>query len=666
MHPREPDPPMSEPEAASAGTGPTPEVDGLRWHRSMRGRLVMWTSLSSAGLLLLVTLGTFGAVRAILLDNARAELQALATQTAAGVEARLDSVMIASRTLAESVRAVGVDEDRLKGLLRATVTGDPEVAGAMLILEPGALGPGSPAFHWYVRREGEGFYEQPMRYEGYDYDMTSWWATSAGLNLPWWSDPYANVATGQRWFATFNQPIQAPDGDFAGLVSVDLALDQLQAQLHEADRAGVHAILLSPNGTFAVHPDPELQLRTTLGDLVGRGRGDLEPVMEAVGSRELVRLERDDAPSGERRHELVAPIWAHAWTLVMSTSEEQALARLREATRRLLGGGALAALLSVLLVRLIARRMTTPLMEVADSASHFAAGEFDWPVPHTVRRDEVGLLARAYDRARGSIKAQMTQIGEMTAARQKLESELSIAREIQLAMLPQQGIEHPCAGIHGLLEAAKAVGGDFFSWRMRGDDALWFVVGDVSDKGIPAALFMARTMTVLEIAAERGGSPGKVLAAAAPRLAEHNDTCMFATVLFGSFDLRSGELVLASAGHEPPLLLRAGGLREYLPVEPGGPLGFEPEGSFPEWRGRLLPGDALLVYTDGVTEAFDAGDRAFGSERLEGLPLHGQDAGAICRQVLEAVQAFAGDAPQSDDITVLALFARAPTLQGGD
>lgn len=660
---------MSEPETspAPAANGKSESVAGLRWHQSLRGRLMLWTSLTSAGLLLLVSLGTYGAVRQILLDNARAELDALAAQTAGSVLARLEAVMTESRTLVESVHAVGPDPATLRGLLRAVVTADPDVAGAMLILEPEAQGPGSPGFHWYVRREGEDFHEQPMRHAGYDYAEMSWWATSSGLNLPWWSDPYANVATGQHWFATFNQPVQDADGGFVGLVSLDLPLAPLQAQLSDYRRNGIAAMLLSPNGTFAVHPDPAVELRTTLADLVERhARDDLAPVLEAVGDRKELRVEHRASASEEIFHTKVLPLGGSGWTLIVSTSEATALARLHQTTRSLLAFGALAILVAILLVRVIARRMTTPLMEVADSAGHFAAGEFDWPVPHTARGDEVGTLARAYDHARCSIKTHIAKIGEMTAARQKLESELSIARDIQLAMLPPNTIEAADGfDVHGRLEAAKAVGGDFFTFRMRDDGQLWFVVGDVSDKGIPAALFMARTMTVLEIAAERGGSPSRALALASRQLAERNDACMFATVICGVLEPDTGALSLASAGHDPPLLARADGTREYLPLQTAGPLGIETESAFAVWRGLLRPGDALILYTDGVTEAFDADDRAFGPERLAALPLQGENARSICCEVVEAVHGFAGEAPQSDDITVLAVIYHGRTTSAG-
>ena len=135
------------------------------------------------------------------------------------------------------------------------------------------------------------------------------------------------------------------------------------------------------------------------------------------------------------------------------------------------------------------------------------------------------------------------------------------------------------------LEPAKAVGGDFYTFFVRDERVLWFVIGDVSDKGVPAALFMARAMTVLEIATGLGGTPDKALRVAAARLVEGNDTCMFATVLCGVVDAGSGEVALASAGHEAPVLLHADGRREFIDVPTGPPLGVDIADSYPVWRG---------------------------------------------------------------------------------
>ncbi|MBO9715411.1 MAG: serine/threonine-protein phosphatase, partial [Pseudoxanthomonas sp.] len=134
--------------------------------------------------------------------------------------------------------------------------------------------------------------------------------------------------------------------------------------------------------------------------------------------------------------------------------------------------------------------------------------------------------------------------------------------------------------------------------------------------------------------------------------------CMFATVLCGRLEVASGRFVLASAGHEPPLLLHTDGRAELLSLPSGGPLGFETATDFPLYEGVLGAGCALVGYTDGVTEAFDAQDRAYGSERLLHALVRGDDAATACRRLLEDVRRFAGDAPQSDDITILAISRR--------
>ena len=277
------------------------------------------------------------------------------------------------------------------------------------------------------------------------------------------------------------------------------------------------------------------------------------------------------------------------------------------------------------------------------------------------RRDEVGQMARTLEQARGSIRQQLREIEDMTAARQKLESELSIAREIQQAMLPPGLVidrEHAHLEAYARLEPAKAVGGDFYCFIQTDPDCLWFAIGDVSDKGVPAALFMARTVTVLEVAASTHPSPERVLAEASRRLVQGNDACMFATVLCGRVDVRSGACVLASAGHDAPLLLHADGRHELLPVPPGPPLGFEVEDAFPLWSGLLPAGATLLAWTDGITEAFDVDNLAFGAERIPEALQPGVTAGEQCEALIARVHAFTDPAPQSDDITALAIRRR--------
>ncbi|WP_176693167.1 SpoIIE family protein phosphatase [Arenimonas terrae] len=638
------------------------------WRRSLRTRLMFWSSLTSILLLLGVATVFYAAIRGVLIENARTEMRSLASQTARGLLATLDTVQVSGQTLSANATVVGREPVALRQLLMATVASDPDIAGAMLIIEPGRLSPDDPGFTWYIRRQGAGFVEQTVEDLGYDYRVMPWYVRTVTSGTPWWGEPYRNKATGGVDFTTYNLPLRRPgdgaEGGTIGMVSVDVPLARLDAILKQLPQdPAILPVLLSPEHRLVLHPDDMVEGKETVRSLIdARGRSDLATLADRVLRRETFEMKHVVAGSGpdagEVRYTFAEPVGATGWTFTLSVDEDFVLAQLQRITLWGLLGGLVGVFICVAAVRRYSGLIARPIEDLTESARHFARGDFDYPLGHTQREDEVGVLARAFDSARGSIKQQMSEIAEMGAVRARLEGELNIAADIQQAMLPvgnqfDAGESH--LEFHGLLEPAKAVGGDFYNLFERDGDSLWFVIGDVSDKGVPAALFMTRTMTVLEVAAQLGGSPGRALQEAAKHLVEGNDTCMFATVLCGVIELRTGALSLASAGHEPPVLLRADGSREYLPVPTEGPLGVAVAEGYPAWRGRLKPGDTLFTYTDGVTEAFDRDNNAYGTDRLLAALDPALDAEAQCRAVVRDVHAFADGAQQSDDITVLAI-----------
>lgn len=240
----------------------------------------------------------------------------------------------------------------------------------------------------------------------------------------------------------------------------------------------------------------------------------------------------------------------------------------------------------------------------------------------------------------------------------KIEGELSVAREIQMGMVPRMfpvPPRWPGADLFAHLRSAREVGGDFYDFRVDGDGRLTLVIGDVSDKGVPAALFMAETRILLKGLEEPGQMPHELLAKVNRELEDGNALAMFVTLFCAKLDFATGELWFSNAGHNPPLILRASGAVEWLEVPPGTVLGALPGSTFTTLRMVLAPGDALVAYTDGVTEALDPEGRMFTEARLEEA-LRGL-AGAAPRQVVEAldasVRAFARGAVQSDDVTLL-------------
>ncbi|RNF82801.1 HAMP domain-containing protein [Lysobacter psychrotolerans] len=650
---------------------PAPVRHHVPWYHSLRTRLLLWLGLACVVVLLGGTGMVYQSTRALLLEQTREELRSLAAQTAMSLNAMLTSVETSAATLAANALSVDPSRSNLEALLRSTVDGDGDVVGAMLIIEPGVFGPDAAGYDGYLRNEGTGYHRQAMHGPDYDYHVQPWWQRTVVRGQSFWSEPYRNAATGNEMFVTYNLPLRRPgdpaDAAPVGIVSLDVPVRRLRRLLGApAESQGpvrasmIERVLLSPERMFVVHFNSTVELRQTLDDRA-RAMPELEPMLRAVrGRRPLLTRYYDQSIRGARIA-LIEPLPRRAWTIALSIDEPQALIGLQHNARLIVTGGLFAIVLLIGLLWLIARPITRPLGALTASAGRFADGEFDTPLPHTDRRDEVGLLADALDGARGSIKQQMAEIEQMAGARLRLDSELAIAADIQQAMLPpapQLRVGERALQAHALLHPATMVGGDFYGFFPAEPGRLRFCIGDVSDKGVPAALFMARCLTVLEVAAGRNLDPGAALAKASVRLAEHNDTCMFATVLFGMIDLDSGHLVLASAGHEPALLRRADGQAEWVEFEAGPPLGFEPVASYPEWHGRLTPGEALLAYTDGITEAFDGDLQAFGGDRLErAITAADTDASAaaLCTGILDVVTRFVDGAAQSDDITLLAL-----------
>ena len=244
-----------------------------------------------------------------------------------------------------------------------------------------------------------------------------------------------------------------------------------------------------------------------------------------------------------------------------------------------------------------------------------------------------------------------------------LENEIGLAGRIQQSILPTDFPETPDFRVFAGMEPARDVGGDFFDVLRLADGRIGLAVADVSGKGIPAALFMMSSRTLLRSAAIYHSDPGKMLREVNQLLCENNEMAMFVTIFLAILDSASGELVYVNGGHNPPLVFHADGTTTLLPTTGGIALGVNPDFLFDKNSVILSQDDVAVFYTDGVTEAENGEGEQFGLGRLRSIftsapPRNAHDA---TDTVFQAVKAFAGDAPQFDDITCLILH-----LSGGN
>jgi sigma-B regulation protein RsbU (phosphoserine phosphatase) len=247
------------------------------------------------------------------------------------------------------------------------------------------------------------------------------------------------------------------------------------------------------------------------------------------------------------------------------------------------------------------------------------------------------------------------------AIREKLEHELDVARRLQLSMLACDRFVLPgksTGGLAAVLRPAHAVGGDLYDYSMLDPNRLLIVLGDVSDKGVDAALFMVRALTLIRSVAVTVRSPGDLLTQVNAGLCKDNDAMMFVTVACCIIQLDTMEWTYSSGGHEPPLLLEDG-QPTFLDLESGPALGLFDDCEFPNHTGKLAPSSILLLYTDGVTEAESASNTHYGTERLidAGRLFAHSDPGEVIEGITKSVQDFIGNVEQSDDMTMLAIKA---------
>jgi sigma-B regulation protein RsbU (phosphoserine phosphatase) len=246
------------------------------------------------------------------------------------------------------------------------------------------------------------------------------------------------------------------------------------------------------------------------------------------------------------------------------------------------------------------------------------------------------------------------------AVKEQIASELRVAREIQMGMLPHDfgGVEREYGvELGAVLEPAREVGGDLYGVCSAGPERLVVFLGDVSGKGIPASMFMVRAISLARLLAKEVVEPERILARLNDELSADNPSGMFVTFLCAVFEPKSGRLTMANAGHCRPVLLPAGEPARWAVKNLGTALGFEPGLTFERTELKLQQGDALVLYSDGVSEAFNLQEECYGNDRLlvDAGGLAGGSAPGITDTLLDKVRAFVGKAPQSDDIAILTL-----------
>lgn len=471
------------------------------------------------------------------------------------------------------------------------------------------------------------------------------------------SEPVVSRATGATVFVVASA-VTSDRGRRVGLVAATVRLDTL-SQVAGAIGIGERGFgwVMDQQGLLIAHPKDSLRLKLNLIESDKDGYQGLAEIGKTLARGES-GIGKYRRPDGTVFVTIYTPIpnTPH-WGLGVSMPESELMGRAYGLMSTIVWGLATILAAVLLLVFVISGRIAAPVHQLMEGVQVVAAGNLDHRVEIRTG-DEIEALADAYNRMTGSLKEQIDSLARVTAEKARVDGELRAANRIQASMLPRIFPPFPeidCLDLYATMEPAKEIGGDFYDFFLVDERRLCFCVGDVSGKGIPAALFMVIGMTILKNLTLQGQPLAQVFAQANNLLCSENH--MFITTFMGILDTRSGELEYVSAGHNPPLISRQEGDFEFLPAPVNLFLGGMEDTAYRSARLTLAPGDLLFVYTDGLTEAMNSADELYGDQRMAAAlnGLRGCEAHELVDGMRQAVAGFVGTAPAADDLTMLAL-----------
>ena len=481
-------------------------------------------------------------------------------------------------------------------------------------------------------------------------------------------------------------------GKLQGVAGAGMYLDDMEDLVRSADLGGSgNACIINSSGQvlFSTYEGGTLAAVADAEDLrLSEDKALAEMAEKAVnGSEGIAQLSVDGIPS----YAAYAPMKTVGWSMVVFLSQEavetpttRLLASMdamtgqtlldsknyiKKANFMLLGLLAAAIVISLVASFILSRHIVKPIRLLTEEIGSIEGDnlDFTWNLD---TRDETQALADSFQSLTQRMKAYIRDIETITADRERISTELSLATRIQGSMLPSifpPFPNRPEIDLYAVMEPAKEVGGDFYDFFLTDEDHLCLVMADVSGKGIPAALFMMMAKIILANNAMMGLSPAKILAETNTAICDHNEEEMFVTVWLGIMEISTGRITVANAGHEYPVVMKNGRF-SLLKDKHGFVIGGIDGIRYHEYEIDLEPGDKLFLYTDGITEATDADNQLFGTERM--ISALNQEPDASPEQILKnlrnAVDQFVKDAEQFDDLTMLCLEYKGKPAQSAE
>lgn len=532
----------------------------------------------------------------------------------------------------------------------------------------------------YIGTESGLFYEYSpdSTSKRYDHRLRPWYisAKEADLNnSPVWHSTYISNSTGKLCI-TCSKSFTDSKNNVLGVCAIDMYLDDISKYITKSNVGeSSYNFILDNNGVPVITPSNDSNPTSTYPT-------DLpKELTEKILSENngILTLELD----GKEYYAGYASLPATNWTLCSIVQKDEAIKPVSE-IHSLVQESAVVSeysmkkhflfvilqfvltlcvclVITYFVALKLSKSISKPITELSKKTKSIGSGNFSVEIS-VDSEDEVGELANCFNTMTKNLKTYMDNLTKTVAEKEKIHSELLIAKKIQKSMLPcifPAFPERTDLDIYALMDPAKEVGGDFYDFFFIDEKHLALVIADVSDKGVSAALFMVISKILIKNQLQNGNSPAEVFEIINNRLCENNEAGMFVTCFLGILDIENGEFIYANAGHNPPILYNKSEKKYNLISDPHGfVLGAVSNLKYTQDTAYLHPGDMLLLYTDGVTEAINNKGELFSQERLEKIAFESMNKNVEVNNLVlnlrSEIEKFSNGAERSDDITILA------------
>ena len=483
-----------------------------------------------------------------------------------------------------------------------------------------------------------------------DYASEGWYTEALSRNEGVWSEPY-EASGGEGLVTTYSSPLRTAAGQVFAIYSVDVSLEGIAARLaQEHFFENSYSVIISPEGRILSHPDSTLLLKD-MNELALQ-RED-KPMGKLVSS-----MTAGEEGIGEVRSEKSAAIYGpirNGWSAAIICPGNELFGGVVKFQLFILLISLMDLLVLYLVTRTIISRTLLPITEVTYLAKNVAKGNFKAQIPKVEGNNEMFHLHEALRNMLHSINDYIEQLKTTTTANERFESELAIASNIQKQMLRTDFINDEEVDLFAVLKPAKEVGGDMYDF-LRVGRTVYFAVGDVSGKGVPAALYMAISRSLFHYVSGMSLSTSNIVSCINSSFCSGNDSNMFITLFVGRLDLDTREMVFCNAGHNPIIIISPDGEARYIHAKSNLAAGVYDEFQYEKESIFVEKGSRLLIYTDGVTEAENAAKELFGEQRLlefAGSQSPDMPSKEFVDKLTETMKAFTLDNEQNDDITIL-------------